>query len=499
MAGLHWQSRCKNIFGRGGGGAIREQSRNGSPVTRARRALVLKCNYGFVGIRVLLLCVFMTSVEANQELRQEDARNILLEVRKKVTLTLERLPRYLCTETIDRSTFRAEANRPPSSCDDLAEQRKAADWKVRQGSSDRLRLDVAVSSAGEMYSWVGEHRFDDRSLADLVGHGATLSGTFSGFLTALFVSDAASFTFNGYVTARRGTLVEFGYHVPLAKSHYLVGDKLHRANVEYEGTLWVDPKTYELSRLIIRTALLPPEVGACEASTTVDYERTRINNSEFLLATEARLHIIKSDGSEFEDRIVFSRCHEFLGDSVLRFDVPSEATQIVAPAVSIESRPLPFGLPLTVVLTESIDSATAAAGDRIKGALKKAITDASKGVLIPKDAPVIARIVLIERDYGPGPQSLTLGIKLETVEAYDVSRPLYASLEPSVRNSHGHVKHGDRVASSRYLGSFDQMEESGVALVRIEGVSNGYVIPRGLELTGITTTPDDRSVPEKTK
>ncbi len=453
-------------------------------------------NYGLVSSRVLLFCVFITSVQANQDPRQAD--QILLEVRKNVTLTLERLPRYLCTETIERSTFRPKVNRPTSSCRDLAEQRRMADWKIRQDSSDRLRLDVAVSSLGEMYSWVGEHRFEDRSLADLAGHGATLSGTFSGFLTALFVSDAASFSFNGYVTARGTTLVEFGYHVPLAKSHYLIGDKLHRANVEYDGTLWVDPKTYDLSRLTIR-ALLPPEVGACEANTTVDYGRTRINNSEFLLATEARLHILKSDGGEFEDRTVFSGCHEFLGESVLRFDVPSEATRIAAPAVSIKSQPFPFGLPLTVVLTESINSATAAAGDRIKGTLKRAISEKSKGVLIPKDTPMVAQIVLIERDYGPQHPSLTLGIKLETVEVNGVRQPFYTSLEPSILNSHGRVKHADRVASSRDLRALHQMEESGVALVRIEGVSNRYVIPRGLELTGITTTPSDPSAPEKTK
>jgi hypothetical protein len=84
---------------------------------------------------------------------------------------------------------------------------------------------------------------------------------------------------------------------------------------------------------------------------------------------------------------------------------------------------------------------------------------------------------------------LTLGVKLETVEANGTPQPLYASLEPSILNNHGRVEHGDRMGPSHYLGSFDQMEESGVALVRIEGVSNGYVIPRGLELSGVTTTP----------
>lgn len=98
------------------------------------------------------------------------AQQQLLAIRRNVIATISRLPKYLCRETVDRSTFLPKSPVNHSSCTDLANRRKKPNWKVHESQSDRLRLDVAVSrDEGEMYSWVGENRFHDRSLADLVG------------------------------------------------------------------------------------------------------------------------------------------------------------------------------------------------------------------------------------------------------------------------------------------------------------------------------------------
>lgn len=206
---------------------------------------------------LVLFCVLVASAEARQDAPRRDAKALLLEIRKKVMITLGQLPRYLCTETIDRSTFQPELSIPDSSCSYLAENRKQADWKINRVISDRLRLDVAVSNTGEMYSWIGENRFENRSLADLVGHGATLTGTFSSFLMAIFGTNAATFTYDGEVPAERRGTIEFGFRVPLENSHYSIGTKLHHATVAYEGTFWADAKNYDLVRLTIRADKLP--------------------------------------------------------------------------------------------------------------------------------------------------------------------------------------------------------------------------------------------------
>ncbi len=75
----------------------------------------------------------------------------------------------------------------------------------------------------EMYSWVGESRFDNRDLLDLVNDGAISSGSFGSYLKALFRTDAASFTYNGDLTRDGRTFYEFGFRVPREKSRYLYG------------------------------------------------------------------------------------------------------------------------------------------------------------------------------------------------------------------------------------------------------------------------------------
>jgi predicted ATPase len=144
---------------------------------------------------LLLLCISNAPVAAQRDSTRDEAKALLFEVRKKVMQTVNRLPKYMCTETIDRSTFLPQANLVNRSCDDLASRRKKADWTVRKYKSDRLRLDVATASDTEMYSWAGENRFEDRELADLVRGGATSTGAFAAFLSSIFGTDAADFTY----------------------------------------------------------------------------------------------------------------------------------------------------------------------------------------------------------------------------------------------------------------------------------------------------------------
>ena len=307
---------------------------------------------------------------------------------------------------------------------------KKTGFRLRECASSRLRLDVAVSGASEMYSWAGENRFQDRNLADLVGSGVTSTGTFASFLASIFGTDAASFTYNGDVNVDGRALVEFGFRVPLAKSRYTVTNQAYHAIVAYNGTFLVDPKTSDLVRLTIRVDQIPAELNACENTTILDYGKMRVRDSEFLLPREVRLHVTAADGGELENRTVFS-VHEFLGESLLRFDAPSEAGQSASQATALKTLALPAGLPFTLALADAIDTATAASGDAFKARLTSAIRDKRDGVLVPKGAAITGRIVQIERIYGPASAALRLAIRLETVESGGTPQPFAARVHSS--------------------------------------------------------------------
>jgi len=434
----------------------------------------------------LLLCVFATSAAAQQDSSGDDAKALLLEVRRKLMLTVNRLPKYMCTETIDRSTFQPNANVTGRSCDDLASLRKKPEWSVSKYASDRLRLDVAVSGDSEMFSWAGKIRFEDRSLGDLVRGGATSTGAFASFLGAIFGTNAASFNYNGDVNQDGRALAEFGFRVPLEKSTHQIGNKLHSAIVAYDGTFLVDPKTFDLVRLTVRADQLPAELQACEELTTLDYGRVRLNNAEFVLPKDVRLHVIHSDGSELENRTVFSGCHEFRSESSLSFDTASEKEHGASQKTVSKALALPPGLPFRVALTYAVNPATAAAGDLIKAKLTDPIKEMEHGVLVPKGALVTGRIIQIERLYGPESESLRLVFKLETVEASGVPQPFDARLQSVVKR---HTKSTRALVVRQDLGSFNQMfdpEDPRVGFLEFPGVTRDFVIKPGVEITGFT-------------
>src|SRR5271154_699695 len=94
---------------------------------------------------------------------QADPVELLRRVQGKVSISIDRAPRYMCTETIDRSIYQSDGvERGVSFCDSSKRSSK------RLATSDRLRMDVGMAPALEMYSWVGENRFDNRELADMV-------------------------------------------------------------------------------------------------------------------------------------------------------------------------------------------------------------------------------------------------------------------------------------------------------------------------------------------
>jgi hypothetical protein len=330
---------------------------------------------------------------------QTDPGALLLRVRDKVLNTVDRLPRYLCTQTVDRAQYEPSGIVGTTNCDDL-DQSRGTRYVPVLTTADRLRLDVGVAQGNEAYSWVGEKRFGDQTLFEIVKQGAVSTGYFHGFLALVFRSDNADFSFAGEQTTGGRKLLQYQFLVPVEASHYIfrTGDKAYTTS--YEGTLLADAETADLVELTARTRNLPPETGTCEVTTSMKYGRWRVNDTDFLLPTETNMRIRDVNALESLNRTVYTGCHEFLGESTLRFGPPAEdGTKAAAKSPDAPGTALfPAGLPFTVHLTEAIAVATAAAGDPVKAVLATDLADGSK-VLARRGTPVNLRIERIRRYY----------------------------------------------------------------------------------------------------
>ncbi len=409
----------------------------------------------------------------------QPAGDLLERVSKKVLDMVDRLPRYMCTETIDRFQYEPPPSRVEAPCE--------PDRRLRPHltTSDRLRLDVAISASHEMYSWVGESHFEDRSLFDLVGSGALSTGSFSSFLLVVFRTDNTAFSYKGPLTEGGRTLEEFEYHVPKPMSHYFYKGEGTRVITGYYGDILVDPQTADLVRLEVHTEGLPPETGACQTNSTLDYSRLRLNDTDFLLPKRSELQILNANGVEMRNITVFSGCHEFLGESTLSFDSAPGPGEAAASKSGTAAGDLPAGLPFRIAFDRKIDPASAAAGDRVTAKLTGPIRDGNHRVLVPRGAAVSLRILALRRFYDPVP-ALRMTLKPETVEIGGTARPLAA--EPDTRPVP--VVTGGRMGMERRPGMvmlvLHDNQDAHAAVIQFLNIGMNFVVEGGSESNWFT-------------
>jgi len=423
--------------------------------------------------KTLVLCGLVACARA-----QTLPGDLLARVTKRVLETVDRLPKYMCTQTIDRFQYDPGHNRLDSRCEPDPQQHLEF-----LATSDRLRLDVAVSGYREMYSWVGESHFEDRSLFDLVGSGTLSTGSFAAFLVVIFKTDNAGFTYQGPITMAGRQLEAFDFRVPREMSHYVYSGSGVHVTTGYYGTILMDPQTNDLVRLEVHTDLLPPETGSCTSSSILDYSRLRLNDTDFLLPNRTELNIRDANGVEMKNITVYSSCHEFLGESTLRFESAPEAGTGGSKAASGMGE-LPAGLPLQVAFTRSIDPATAAAGDKIVARLTGPIRGEHHQILAPKGATVTLRILQIRRFYNPLPV-VRMVVKPETLETGGAEHALSAGPDVHVQPVVAGKMAVTRRAGPRTRVLLDNQDPRAAVLV-FSNISTHFVVPAGFECDWLT-------------
>ena len=247
----------------------------------------------------------------------------------------------------------------------------------------------------------------------------------------------------------------------------------------------MNPQNANLIRLVLSTDELPPETDSCGIEQTLDYERLHLNQAEFLLPAEILEKSLNRDGSETDSRTVYSNCHEFRGESELKFEPPPDPGSAGPRAPPVPVSTLPPGLPFKLALTQNINTATAAAGDVVTAKLTTDIRDESSRILVPAGAIVTGRIVKALYRY-TRPSSLTVSIKLESLSDRGESRPIWAAAAPVTSRT---LKRNAYLLTQTQLGPLNVPDDDGVSALTFPNVKPGYVVPRGMETSWRTSGP----------
>jgi hypothetical protein len=372
--------------------------------------------------KISLLATLAAGLAA-QHTQVPDPAERLARARNILTERDRRLPDYTCGQTVDRSIYvRPHTDYSNLSCDQI---RSLNPKELELQSTDRLRLDVKVSEYQEIGTWHGSE-FTSSSIFELIGGGPYTTGMMGLLVSNILGNPEATVRYLGEEVVSGDALPVYSYRVPLSSSLYKVRSGRDWVRTAFSGKFWLDPKSQDLKRLLVQADDLPSETGECEAITTVEYQKIRVGDGQFVLPLQSSFTAVTKNGSEGRVIAVFLDCREYRGEAAIHFDEVPVARETRRTKAAYT--PLPAGLPLVLALTEAIDTNTAAAGDLVHAKVRKAVRDPrSKAVVVPAGAVVQGRIIQMQH-WVSRPRRFTIAIQMENLESGGESFQLYAKV-----------------------------------------------------------------------
>jgi hypothetical protein len=246
----------------------------------------------------------------------------------------------------------------------------------------------------------------------------------------VFGQPGVAYQYKGEQQSNGKNLFEYSYRVPLQASHFEVKTDTGWHPTAYEGEFRLDPQTYELQSLTVRTVDPPAGAAFCQASSALDYQRVHIGDSDLLLPRQAELQIELKDGPQTRNVTTFANCREYQAESEIVFDDPANTAAAATQSFGRGRVTLPIGLPVTLALEGPIDTATAAAGDPVDARVVKAVhRPGSNEELVPAGAVVRGRIRRVEHHLLPSP-FFRIVLAFNRVESKGAISPFVVRSEP---------------------------------------------------------------------
>ena len=173
---------------------------------------------------------------------EPDPAIVLQRVAIKTSVRAATLPNYTCVQTVNRDYYKPLATAVGETCAKVLAERRhpTVDTGLRLSLTDRLRLDVALTAHGEIYSWVGASKFEEAGIDAVVHNGPIASGSFGAFLTVVFGQDPKSFHHRGISQADGRSLMEYTFQVEKEDSRYKVRTPDSWVYTGYSGSVWLD-------------------------------------------------------------------------------------------------------------------------------------------------------------------------------------------------------------------------------------------------------------------
>lgn len=336
--------------------------------------MTIPVNYAprWLGGALVLLLV----LAAGSRAQQAPPDVLLARIKARMAANLQNLPNYVCLETIERS-------------------RRLTPFAALV-PTDRLNLEVVHVGERELYAWPGDEELGRLDLSTLVSGGLIANGTFALRARALFTRNDATFRYAGTEKPQGRELVRYDFNVAAETKRFLLALGESAGYVGEHGAFWADAESLDVVRIRSEADEIPSTIEIKSCSSLIEYGRSRIADSDFLLPTHAELRLAGFSGEESRNVTTFSACRKYSVESTVSFDFDEAPAKGKPPKPRAASVPLPAGLELRMELQTAIDRRKSAAGDRLEGRLTADVKQDGK-LIVPAGAVVHGRLRRLER------------------------------------------------------------------------------------------------------
>jgi hypothetical protein len=134
--------------------------------------------------------------------------------------------------------------------------------------------------------------------------GTTSSGEFGSILKGIFLPEANThFSWERYYTLRGRRMHVYSYSVPVSQSDYHIVVPMKKLDLvtSYHGLIFIDERKHSVHRITLHPDNIPASFPVQEIALVLDYNYTRIGESDYLLPLEFELRsregarLIKND------------------------------------------------------------------------------------------------------------------------------------------------------------------------------------------------------------
>jgi hypothetical protein len=236
---------------------------------------------------------------------KEDQERVLREVRENALNYTKGLPDFICTQVTRR----------------YADPSGLEFWQL----GDTLTTRLSYFEQKEDYKLISINDRITSQSYESVG-GANSTGEFGSMLKGLFEPETrAEFQWLRWATLRGKRAHVYAYRVAQPYSRWSITygeDRSLRVVPGYQGLVFVERDTNMVLRLTLEAMEIPPSFPVQQATTTLDYDYSKIGESEFLLPLKAVVRM-RSDKYLTKNDVEFRRYQKFSADAKVNYDTPA--------------------------------------------------------------------------------------------------------------------------------------------------------------------------------